>query len=228
MYRSWVEQLKVLSTRQEANRIWRAARTTVLAAKLLRPYSAVNLDWFLQNTGRDHWVPVYDMIANPDKFSKLARRCYIKHLNALFEAAENLVPANASLPTQLTTIAEEAGALDPASSDSCGVGNLWADVASSPDSNTKDWHTAIGQYGVWITASVRRTADVFGDRFQFQGTYYLRDFYDWDITISRRSGLVSPKEMASLHRWGMAREYFNYGNMLLRGTWVEGFRYPLP
>ena len=54
--------------------------------------------------------------------------------------------------------------------------------------------------------------------------FYFRDIYDWELDNGLRGGLVSDREMALLHRYGIAREYEMNGRQFIHAEWKKGQR----
>lgn len=86
--------------------------------------------------------------------------------------------------------------------------------------DTGNWLFAVGQYTTWARASVVKC----GNSFSMNWHFYFRDIYDWELNNGLRGGLVSDREMALLHRYGIAREYEMNGRQFIRVEWKKGQR----
>ena len=51
-----------------------------------------------------------------------------------------------------------------------------------------------------------------------------RDVYDWELDNGLGGGFVSDREMALLHRYGVAKEYEMIGSQTLHIKWSRGQR----
>ena len=52
--------------------------------------------------------------------------------------------------------------------------------------------------------------------------FYFRDIYDWELDNGAGGGLVTDREMALLHRYGLAREYEMNGRQFINVDWNMG------
>ena len=96
-------------------------------------------------------------------------------------------------------------------------------VTSSETGSQNDagnWLFAVGQYTTWARASVVKC----GKSFSMNWHFYFRDIYDWELDNGLRGGLVSDREMALLHRYGIAREYEMNGKQFMHVEWKKGQR----
>ena len=86
--------------------------------------------------------------------------------------------------------------------------------------DTGNWLFAVGQYTTWARASVVKC----GNSFSMNWHFYFRDVYDWELNNGLQGGLLSDREMALLHRYGIAREYEMNGRQFIRVEWKKGQR----
>lgn len=84
--------------------------------------------------------------------------------------------------------------------------------------NEGNWLYAVGRYSTWARASVVKC----GNSFSMNWHFYFRDIYDWELNNNLRGGLVTDREMAMLHRYGLAREYEMNGRHFIHVEWKKG------
>lgn len=81
-----------------------------------------------------------------------------------------------------------------------------------------NWLYAVGRYTTWARASVVKC----GEKFSMNWHFYFRDIYDWELDNGAGGGLVTDREMALLHRYGLAREYEMNGRQFINVDWEKG------
>ena len=81
-----------------------------------------------------------------------------------------------------------------------------------------NWLYAVGRYTTWARASVVKC----GEKFSMNWHFYFRDIYDWELDNGAGGGLVTDREMALLHRYGLAREYEMNGRQFISVDWEKG------
>ncbi len=128
--------------------------------------------------------------------SQDAKKHFIKELNDALAAAERLTEQKS--PVQMVTIKEES--------------------ASNDEGN---WLYAVGRYRTWARGSASRNCK----KYQLNWSFNFRDNYDWDLNNGLKGGLVTDREMALLHRWGVAREYEMVGEQTVVISWTKGQRF---
>jgi len=84
--------------------------------------------------------------------------------------------------------------------------------------NEGNWLYAVGRYTTWARASVVKC----GEKFSMNWHFYFRDIYDWELDNGAGGGLVTDREMALLHRYGLAREYEMNGRQFINVDWNMG------
>ncbi len=91
------------------------------------------------------------------------------------------------------------------------------DSAKNSDGN---WLYAVGKYSTWAVGDVF----VCDDKYYMIWEFHFRDVYDWKMDSGLRGGLVTDREMALLHRYGVAKEYEMVGVQEMRIMWTRGQR----
>ena len=91
---------------------------------------------------------------------------------------------------------------------------------ASASNRSGNWLYAVGRYRTWAVAEV----DACGNNYHMDWTFNFRDVYDWELDNGLGGGFVSDREMALLHRYGVAKEYEMIGSQTLHIKWSRGQR----
>jgi hypothetical protein len=131
-----------------------------------------------------------------------AKSHYINEINDALAAAERLTQNNPSV--DMVTVAETSG--------------------NNAEGN---WLYAVGGYRTWAKGTAKHDCN---DNYELQWSFNFRDNYDWklnnglDVTVFGIM-IVSDREMALLHRYGVAREYEMIGEQKVVVKWKKGQRF---
>ena len=89
---------------------------------------------------------------------------------------------------------------------------------------TGDWKYSVGSYFSRVNMSDLTVNEVDGVK-TYSATikYTVTDFYNWDEGDGNKVfGIISPWQLAQLHRAGKAREFLSVGTISYEITWTEG------
>lgn len=92
------------------------------------------------------------------------------------------------------------------------------------DELSGDWKYSLGSYFSRINMSNVTVTEQDGEK-TYSATlkYTVTDFYNWDEGVNEKVfGLISPWQLAQLHRAGKAREFLSVGEISYEITWTEG------
>lgn len=89
---------------------------------------------------------------------------------------------------------------------------------------TGDWKYSVGSYFSRVNMSNLTVNEVDGVKtYSATVKYTVTDFYNWDEGDGNKVfDLISPYQLAQLHRAGMAREFLSVGTISYEITWTEG------
>lgn len=87
-----------------------------------------------------------------------------------------------------------------------------------------DWKYSVGSYFSRVNMSELTVNEVDGVKtYSATVKYTVTDFYNWDEGDGNKVfGIISPWQLAQLHRAGMAREFLSVGTISYEITWTEG------
>ncbi len=89
---------------------------------------------------------------------------------------------------------------------------------------TGDWKYSVGSYFSRVNMSNLTVNDVNGVKtYSATVKYTVIDFYNWDEADGNKVfGVISPWQLAQLHRAGKAKEFLSVGEITYQITWTEG------
>lgn len=89
---------------------------------------------------------------------------------------------------------------------------------------TGDWKYSLGSYFSRVNMSDVTVTEQNGVKtYSASLKYTVTDFYNWDESDGNKVfGLISPWQLAQLHRAGKAREFLSVGEITYEITWTEG------
>ena len=127
-----------------------------------------------------------------------ARNHFIVELNDALEASERVSDSHSLMEVKIVTTREE------------------------PSTNIEgNWLFAVGLYRTWAKGNLKKC----GKKYELDWSFNFRDNYDWSMTNNLRAGFVTDREMALLHRYGVAKEYEMVGEHRVNIVWEFGERY---
>lgn len=172
-----------------------AANAIVVGGSVAGYENAKNfLSHYLNNTGKQYTIDLNSFFKDSD-----ALNVRNKDINRALRAAEELAIENATV-------------------------NVNQCMEQVNHNLTGDWKYSLGSYFSRINMGNVTVTEENGTKI-YSATlkYTVTDFYNWDEADGNKVfGLISPWQLAQLHRAGRAQEFLSVGEISYEITWTEG------